>query len=41
MNGTNTPVTVVLKDQSQVESGIFEELTQAGAKTLGAAQAGI
>lgn len=41
MNGTNTPVTVVLKDQSQVESRIFEELTQAGAKTLGAAQAGI
>lgn len=27
MNGTNTPVTVVLKDQSQVESRIFEELT--------------
>ena len=41
MNGTNTPVTVLLKDQSQVESRIFEELTQAGAKTLGAGQAGI
>lgn len=41
MNGTNTPVTVVLADQSQTESRIFKELTQGGAKTLGAAQAGI
>lgn len=41
MSGTNTPVTVVLADQSQMESRIFKELTQGGAKTLGAAQAGI
>lgn len=41
MNGTNTPVTVALADNSRIESRIFEELTQSGAKTLGAAQAGI
>ena len=41
MSGTNTPVTVVLADQSQMESRIFKELTQGGAKALGAAQAGI
>ncbi len=28
MSGTNTPVTVVLADQSQMESRIFKELTQ-------------
>ena len=32
MSGTNTPVTVVLADQSQMESRIFKELTQGGAK---------
>lgn len=41
MSGTNTPVTVVLADQSQMESRIFKELTQGGSKILGAAQAGI
>ena len=41
MDGTNTPVTVVFPEQSRTESLIFEELTSAGARTLGAAQAGI
>ncbi len=34
-------MTVALADNSRIESRIFEELTQSGAKTLGAAQAGI
>lgn len=41
MNGTNTPVTVVFPGQSRTENLIFEQLTSAGARILGAAQAGI
>lgn len=41
MNGTNTPVTITLPGDGTLESGIFKELTQAGARTLGSAQAGI
>lgn len=41
MNGTNTPVRVLLPKNAGVESRIFKELADAGAKTLGAGQAGI
>lgn len=41
MNGTNTPVRVILPKGAGLESRIFKELTDAGAKTLGASQAGI
>lgn len=41
MNGTNTPVRIVLPAGAGLESRIFKELTDAGAKTLGASQAGI
>lgn len=41
MNGTNMPVTITLAGGRTLESGIFKELTQAGARTLGSAQAGI
>ena len=40
MSGTNTPVTVVLADQSQMESRIFKELTQGGAKNPGSSPGG-
>ena len=41
MNGENTPITVLLPEGNVLESRIFRELTQAGAATLGAGQAGI
>lgn len=41
MNGTNTPVRIILPAGAGLESRIFKELTDAGAKTLGASQAGI
>ena len=41
MNGTNTPIRILLPKGAGVESRIFKELTDAGAATLGAAQAGI
>ena len=41
MNGTNTPVRIILPRGAGLESRIFKELTDAGAKTLGASQAGI
>lgn len=41
MNGSNTPVKVLLPKGAGIESRIFKELTDAGAKTLGASQAGI
>ena len=41
MSGVNTPVTVILPENAAVESRIFKELTDAGAKILGASQAGI
>lgn len=41
MNGSNTPVRVILPKGAGLESRIFKELTDAGAKTLGASQAGI
>lgn len=41
MSGTNMPVTFTLPEDGTLESGIFKELTQAGARTLGSAQAGI
>lgn len=41
MNGTNTPVRIVLPAGAGLESRIFKELTDAGARTLGASQAGI
>lgn len=40
MNGTNPPVRVILSEAG-VQGRIFKELTQGGARTLGAAQAGI
>ena len=39
MNGTNTPVRIILPRGAGLESRIFKELTDAGAKTLGASQA--
>lgn len=41
MDGTNTPVTVMLPGNAGTESRIFTELTDAGAKILGSSQAGI
>lgn len=41
MNGANTPVIVWLGPASGVEGRVFQELTDAGALTLGASQAGI
>lgn len=41
MNGTNTPVKIRFSEDAGVESRLFRELTDAGARTLGAAQAGI
>lgn len=41
MNGTNTPVRILLPKGAGLESRIFKELTDAGAATLGASQAGI
>lgn len=41
MNGTNTPVRIILPGGAGLEGRIFKELTDAGAKTLGASQAGI
>lgn len=41
MSGVNTPVTVILPGDAGTESRIFKELTDAGAKILGAGQAGI
>lgn len=41
MDGTNTPVRILLPSDSGLEGQIFRELTDAGARTLGASQAGI
>lgn len=41
MDGTNTPVTITLPRDNALESRVFKELTEAGARTLGSAQAGI
>ena len=41
MNGTNTPVTVWMAEDTGVEGKIFRELADAGARTLSASQAGI
>lgn len=41
ISGVNTPVTVILPQNAGTESRIFKELTDAGAKILGASQAGI
>lgn len=41
MQGVNTPVTVVLPENAGMETMIFKELADAGAKTLSVAQAGI
>ncbi len=41
MNGANTPVTVWFGPDAGVEGKLFQELTDAGALTLGASQAGI
>jgi len=41
MDGTNEPVRVLLSEESGVSGRIFKELTDAGALTLGSAQAGI
>lgn len=41
MNGTNTPVTVWLPENAWLESLVFKELTDAGARTLSSSQAGI
>lgn len=41
MNGTNTPIAVLLPRGAGIESRIFRELTEAGAATLGSSQAGI
>lgn len=41
MNGTNTPVTVWFNPDAGIEGKLFQELTDAGALTLGASQAGI
>ena len=40
MNGENTAITVLVPEGNVLESRIFRELTQAGAATLGAGQAG-
>lgn len=41
MDGTNTPVRILLPADAGLEGQIFRELTDAGARTLGASQAGI
>lgn len=41
MNGKNTPVTVWLDGERGIEAKLFRELTEAGALTLRASQAGI
>ncbi len=41
MEGTNVPVRIIFPQEAGVESRIFQELTDAGAGTLSAAQAGI
>lgn len=41
MDGTNTPVRILLPSGTGLEGRIFRELTDAGARTLGASQAGI
>lgn len=41
MEGSNPPVRVLLPKDAWLESRIFKELTEAGARTLGASQAGI
>lgn len=41
MNGINTPVRLIFPENAGLESRLFKELADAGARTLGAAQAGI
>lgn len=41
MDGTNTPVRIFLPSNAGLEGQIFRELADAGARTLGASQAGI
>lgn len=41
IDGTNTPVRILLPPDAGLEGRIFRELTDAGARTLGASQAGI
>lgn len=41
MDGTNTPVRILLPSDAGLEGQLFRELTDAGARTLGASQAGI
>ena len=41
IDGTNTPVKLTFPANAGLESRLFEELANAGARTLGAAQAGI
>lgn len=41
INGTNTPVTVWFTSNAGIEGKLFQELTDAGALTLSASQAGI
>lgn len=41
MDGTNTPVQILLPADAGLEGRIFRELTDAGARTLSASQAGI
>ncbi len=41
MNGTNTPVTVWMAEDTGIEGRIFQQLADAGARTLSASQAGI
>lgn len=41
MNGVNTPVRILMPKGAGLESRIFKELTDAGAATLGAGQAGV
>ena len=41
MDGSNIPVKVILPDQPGIEARVFREMTEAGSRSLGAAQAGI
>lgn len=41
MDGTNPEVSILLPENAWLESSIFKELTEAGAKILGSSQAGI
>lgn len=41
INGTNIPVTITLPQGNALKNRVFKELTSAGARTLGSAQAGI